>query len=360
MDATLGRKTVPRVVDLFSGAGGTGLGFANAGFNIVGAVERNPSAAETYERNLRVKVKRTDITSLDPLRYREELGLEVGELEVLVGCPPCQGFSRLRNSDGQYDDRNDLVLLYIEFVKEFRPLFALFENVSGITRSTHGRLFLQHLRNGLENLGYVLTIEEVDAANYGVPQHRKRIIVMAGRDGFRAPFPVPTHDTPDGLNVVSGLALPWLTVKDAIGNGKYPELRAGQRVDFPNHVAPKTGTRVIEFIMQVPPNGGSRADVPKEYWLKCHLDHKGHTDVYGRLSWERPAGTITSGCTNPSRGRFVHPDQDRALTPREAAALQGFPDTYEFLNRDIATQIGNAVPPPLAEALALSLKDALA
>jgi len=124
---------------------------------------------------------------------------------------------------------------------------------------------------------------------------------------------------------------------------------------YPNHVTALTGNKVLDFIKWVPPNGGSRTDIPKEHWLECHLKHEGHKDVYGRLAWDQPANTITSGCTNPSKGRFVHPEQHRALTFREAAALQGFPDDFVFCGQRIAEQIGNAVPPPLAQAIAEAL-----
>jgi DNA (cytosine-5)-methyltransferase 1 len=124
-------------------------------------------------------------------------------------------------------------------------------------------------------------------------------------------------------------------------------------------VVAATGPSVLSFITAVPHDGGSRTQVPRERWLPCHRDHNGHKDVYGRVAWDRPANTITSGCNNPSKGRFVHPDQNRALSLREAAALQGFPDTFRFYGESISRQIGNAVPPPLARAIAEALKAVL-
>lgn len=345
----------PTVVDLFSGAGGTGLGFVEAGFRIVGAIEIDASAAETYERNLKVKVKRIDIRQLSPKTFREEIGLQQGELDLLVGCPPCQGFSRMRNTKGVNDERNSLVLRYLEYLEEFLPRYAVFENVPGLIRTQHGQDFYKQLLEGLEKLGYRYIEHLEDLVNFGVPQHRKRVIVIGGRNGEIPVFPDPTHSKQETL-----FRQKWITVQEAIGNNKYPSLKAGedgqQEGKYPNHVAPTISERVLDFIRMVPNDGGSRKEVPQCYWLKCHISHNGHGDVYGRLAWNKPAITITAGCTSLSKGRFVHPDQDRALTAREAATLQGFPDNYIFYNGNFASQIGNAVPPPLARAIGKQLR----
>jgi len=348
------------VLDLFSGAGGTAWGFLQAGFRIAAAVEKDPRAADTYEANIGVRPKVVDITELDPGDFREEIGLRTGDLDVLIGCPPCQGFTRMRNAEGAGDPRNPLVLRYLDYVREFRPRFAVFENVPGLARTEHGKRFYDALLGGLEDLGYKLESYRLDAADYGVPQHRKRIVIIAGREGEEPPFPEPTHAAPGSLEVIRGLKHPWVTVREAIGG--YPALRAGEQSDAPpNHRARRIGKRVLEFIRQVPHDGGSRTDVPKEAWLPCHLRHSGHKDVYGRLAWDRPSNVITSGCTNVSKGRFVHPEQDRGLSVREAARLQGFPDEFVFAGGiDSASwQIGNAVPPPLAEAVARALMERL-
>lgn len=352
---------LPTVIDLFSGAGGTGLGFQNAGFRILGAIELEPNAADTYEKNLRVHVKRVDIRELPPQAFRRELGLEPRDLDVLVGCPPCQGFSRMRNQKGAEDGRNNLVLRYLEYVEAFMPRFAVFENVPGLIRTDHGRKFYCLLIEGLRQLGYDLVEHEEDIANYGIAQHRKRVVVIAGRNREIPPFPQRTHGKPGSLEVAAELYDAWLTVWDLIGNNKYLPLSAGENGEhegkYPNHIAPSiVEPRVLEFIRMVPRDGGSRKDVDKRFWLPCHLSHEGHADVYGRLAWHRQANTITAGCTNLSKGRFVHPEQDRSLTPREAAALQGFPDTFVFCGVNVASQIGNAVPPPLAYAIATPLR----
>ncbi len=359
----IGQYSQPTVVDLFSGAGGTGLGFQKAGFHILGAVEINPNAAETYERNLKVKVKRIDIRQLSPQAFGEELSLEQGDLDVLVGCPPCQGFSRMRNQKGREDKRNDLVLSYLEYVGELMPRFAVFENVPGLVRTEHGRQFYEQLLEGLTRLGYSSVKQEEDVANYGIAQRRRRVVVIADRDKDTPSFPKHTHEKPGTSEFSTGMYRPWLTVWDVIGNGNYPSLKAGENGEqgdkYPNHVAPSISEKVLDFIRRVPQDGGSRKDVPKQFWLQCHLSHQGHADVYGRLAWNSLANTITAGCTNLSKGRFVHPEQDRALTPREAAALQGFPNTFVFYGSDFSSQIGNAVPPPLAHAIAKLLRDLL-
>lgn len=355
--------TRPVVVDLFSGAGGTSLGFVQAGFRILAAVEIDLNAAETYEKNLCVRVKKTDIRKLNPSRFRRHLGLRRGQLDVLVGCPPCQGFSRMRNGGGANDDKNDLVLVYLEFVKALLPRFAVFENVPGIIRTKHGKTFYDKLISGLKALGYNPSPQEVDAADFGVAQHRRRVIVIAARDNHEAPRLSPTHGNPKSPDVRAEKLQRWITVQNKIGNGVYPELKAGgdgtSGGKYPNHVAAETGPKVLTFIKAVPQDGGSRTDIPKESWLACHKKHDGHKDTYGRLHWDEPSNTITSGCTNPSKGRFVHPEQDRALTPREAAALQGFPDSFVFHAHSIPAQIGNAVPPPLANAIAEAIKPAV-
>ena len=347
-------KKKPTVIDLFSGAGGSGLGFINAGFEIIAALEVDATAAATYEKNLGVSPLLEDIRNVSPRDFRVNLGITKRELDVLLGCPPCQGFTRMRNDSGATDSRNDLVLNYIEFVREFLPAFVVFENVPGLARTRHGKEYYDRLKNELRKMNYHVKTWEVDAADFGLPQHRKRIIVIAGRDHVIPPdlLDARTHGDPDSPDVISGKKAKWRTVRDGIS--RFPPLKAGEEhPTVPNHKARKIGDRVYSFIIQVPKDGGSRTDVSKEYWLACHINHRGHLDVYGRLSWNRPANVITSGCTNVSKGRFVHPEQDRGLSLREAAALQGFPDDFVFVGGldAISSQIGNAVPPPLAEAI---------
>lgn len=321
----------------------------------MGAVEINPDAAATYERNIGVKPTIADLRTLNPDRWRNDLSLAPGELDVLIGCPPCQGFTRLRGKDGVDDPRNDLVRIFAYFVFSFRPKLVVFENVPGFVKGARGKVFHDHLVAVLHEAGYSTAEAILDAADFGTPQHRMRFLLMAGY-GRKPMLPERTHAAPDDPAVIAGQLKPWRTVRDAIGH--LPPLAAGEECkSVPNHRASAIGTRVLEFIKMVPKDGGSRTEVPRNLWLPCHLRHNGHRDVFGRLAWDTPASAvITSGCINPSKGRFVHPEQDRALTPREAAALQGFPDSYTFDGGHLSTaaQIGNAFPPPFAEAAAIA------
>jgi DNA (cytosine-5)-methyltransferase 1 len=327
-----------------------------AGYCILAAIEKEKGAAETYARNFDVPVHCVDIRLFPPVQLNAELGLAKDHLDILIGCPPCQGFSRMRNGAGADDERNNLVVTYLEFVDFFRPRFGVFENVPGLLNTDHGAHFYQVLYDGLRTLGYGVTQRTVQAADYGVPQLRRRVIVTIGRHGEVPAFPWPTHGAPGSPAVKAGFRLPWRTVRDAIGDYPLPDppLTAEDSAQIPNHIASHIGDGVLTFITQVPKDGGSRTQVDRNLWLDCHMDHRGHGDVYGRAAWDRPANTVTAGCTNPSKGRFVHPGQDRSFTVREAAALQGFPDDFVFCGRNQAAQVGNAVPPPLAKALAMS------
>lgn len=348
---------IPTVIDLFSGPGGTGYGFKEAGFHILSAVELDQDAAKTYKENLGVSPKVVDIRELKPDIFRREIGIAKSELDVLVGCPPCQGFTRMRNNSGSSDKRNDLVLTYLEFIREFQPKFVLFENVPGLIRTAHGKIYYTSLINGLEALNYHFEQFLINAADYGVAQKRRRVIVIASKEKHEIKFPKATHGNPRSREVQKGSVKRWWTVTDEIK--RFPTLKSGESSsDFPNHFTRDLGETVLMFISHVPKDGGSRTDVPKELWLTCHQKHSGHKDVYGRMQWSAPSNVITSGCTNVSKGRFVHPEQDRGISPREAAALQGFPDTYKFFGGmdSISRQIGNAVPPPLAKVIAEMLK----
>lgn len=331
-------------VDLFCGCGGMTVGLKRAGFRVLGAVDIDPLSVKTYKANHRdVAQWEKDIRDLDPQELLDVLGLEKGGLELLAGCPPCQGFSTMRTLNGALmidDPRNDLLLEFERFVEALRPRSVMMENVPGLADDKRFEAFLKKLKR----LGYLGTHRVLDAAEYGVPQRRRRLIYLAGLR-----MEIPFADKTAKMK----------TVKDAIGD--LP--KAGQSGD-PVHDMPENRTpKVLEIIRLIPKDGGSRKDLPDEYQLECHRRCSGFKDVYGRMSWKKVAPTITSGCFNPSKGRFLHPEENRAITMREAALLQGFPRQYKFPTTNnksaVALMIGNALPPPFITAHAKMIRNAL-
>jgi DNA (cytosine-5)-methyltransferase 1 len=329
-------------IDLFSGCGGLTLGLKQAGFNVVGAVEADAVAVNTYLANHRyVRVKHVDIRKLSARGFRRELRMRVGELDLLAGCPPCQGFSVLRTRNGSKrnrDHRNDLVHQMLRFAREFRPKAIMMENVPGLM----GQRPLVNLCDGLRALGYVVTCAIKDAANYGVPQRRRRLILLAGR-GFEPRFAKETRRIRSVRGAIGAMTEPGRS-RDALHN--LPEKKRAERI--------------ARLIRDIPRDGGSRTDLPKNRQLDCHRRSNGFGDIYGRMAWNKVAPTITSGCFNPSKGRFLHPEQDRAITMREAALLQTFPRRYVFDvswgKEAIALMIGNALPPEFIRRHALEIQ----
>jgi DNA (cytosine-5)-methyltransferase 1 len=261
------------------------------------------------------------------------LGLRPRQLSLLAGCPPCQGFSslRTRNKASSVDDnRNNLIFEFLRWVKAFLPKTVMMENVPALAKDVR----MQTTLSQLKELGYhidetSLRIENI--ADYGVPQRRLRMILTASLCGSITP-PNPISKK--------------VTVKEIISN--LP--KAGYSGDFLHDLGENRSEKTKKLISLIPKNGGSRSDLPIEYWLECHKRYpKGFKDVYGRMHWDKVAPTITGGCHNPSKGRFLHPEEDRAITLREAALLQTFPQDYYFsLKRGkeaAALMIGNALPP---------------
>jgi len=350
-------KGVLTAVDLFAGCGGASLGFRNAGFEVRAAVELDPIAASTYSANhTQVTPLVGDIRQFPASLILQSARLQKGECTVVLGCPPCQGFSTHRlHGSGSDDPRNELVEVFAERVIDVRPLFFVFENVPGLMRQTGSPW--PAVRAKLCESGYRVVEDLLNAADYGAPQRRKRLVAVGCRmEGVDPTLPEPTHGKPKPDRPSNGVKHPWLTVRDAIENLK--TLANGETSGDPLHYAPKHTDDSLARFAAIPKDGGSRRELPENLKLKCHSDHEGHRDVYGRLWWDKPATTITAGCTQPSKGRFLHPEQDRGLTLREAARLQGFPDSYVFTGskQEIALQIGNAVPPPLAYAVGLAIR----
>ena len=324
----------PRALDLFSGCGGLTEGLKQAGFQVLGAVDNDSLCAETYRANHpEVYVWEIDIKLLRLSSVKKKLQLRKGELDLLAGCPPCQGFSTLRTLNGARiieDSRNALIKEFYRFVKDLNPKVVMLENVPGIVKDER---FTSFYRN-MKKLGYRSKHKILNAANYGVPQRRRRLIYIAGRS-MSIDFAAPCNE--------------HKTVYLAIRN--LP--KAGKSGDFIHDFPEQRSEKVSKLIKQIPKNGGSRTDLPENYQLECHKRCDGFKDIYGRMSWDKVAPTITSGCFNPSKGRFLHPEEDRAITMREASILQGFPINYIFPVRSktaIASIIGNAIPPPFIAA----------
>lgn len=340
------------VADLFSGAGGLTEGFRAAGFEPVVAVESDKWAARTYEKNFGEHVLACPIEEVGLWRREGTLSwrgrniegrdvrIQTPEIDVLVGGPPCQGFSPLgRMNDWDYaDPRNKLWTHYAHVLNVVNPKIFLIENVPEILKS----LEFEQLKRYVQALdrGYQVFSEVLNASFYGVPQNRKRAIIIGSRIGKPHP-PTPV--------------LPRKTVRDAIGD--LPLLPDGNNW----HVARNPGPTSVERYKCIPPGGNRfdlmrlRPDITPPCWLR---KKSGSTDVFGRMVWHEPSPTIRTEFFKPEKGRYLHPEADRPITIREAARLQTFPDSFTFVgsNVQVAKQIGNAVPVRLAEAIAQQIR----
>jgi len=323
-------------IDLFCGAGGLTQGLKQAGFNVVGAIESNQTYAESYKLNHpKTDLKISDITKISPLKYMRELGLKSGDLDLLAGCPPCQGYSTIgtRNRGKKDDPRNELVYEVLRFAITFRPKTIMMENVPTLASDDR----LKKLCKKLEKVGYKIDVKVLKMSHYGVPQSRRRMILLASRfDNIEV---VKQELDEDKMK----------TVRDAIAF-----LPPVGKTDDPLHNdSDKRSEKVKKLISLIPKDGGSRTDLGEEYQLECHKRINGFKDVYGRMAWDKPSPTITGGCNNPSKGRFIHPVENRVITLREAALLQTFPINYKFSLKSgktgVATMIGNALPPTFIE-----------
>lgn len=328
--------------DFFCGAGGLTRGFRDAGIKVVAGFDSDERCRSTYQHNNPgVRFVRADIREmgLNDLMARGRLGKYDDVL--FAGCAPCQPFSSQRRANGR---RHDATLLsaFGRLVDAALPGYVLIENVPGIARVGGFSTFRRFLRM-LEANGYLYIHGILDAKRYGVPQNRRRLVLLAAR-----------HLRPSLPEAKYGTSLrPFRTVRQAIFH--FPAITAGEcHLDIPNHVAASITELNLERLRHTPHDGGDRRSWPSRLRLECHKgNYEGHTDVYGRMSWDRPAPALTGRCDSISNGRYGHPEQDRAISLREAAAIQSFPDGYEFFGsrKHVALQIGNAVPVKLAECL---------
>jgi len=327
-------------IDLFCGCGGLSLGLRRAKFTVVAAIDNDALAVKTYRKNhKRTHTVEADIKAVDGISLMEELDLRPGELDLLAGCPPCQGFSTLRTLNGgrQVEEpMNDLVHEFVRFVRTFLPKAVMMENVPGLLTDDR----LTQIKSELKALDYLCDAKVFNAQDYGVPQRRKRMILI----GLRRMSPT-----------FASAVRRRRTVAGAIR-----KLQPPSTCEDPAHnYTVRRADHVMALIRRIPRDGGSRTDLPDEDQLKCHKGFDGFKDIYGRMAWQQPAPTITGGCINPSKGRYLHPQEDRAITLREAAMLQGFPQSYKFDlaqgRYPVAQLIGNAFPPKFAEHHARSI-----
>jgi len=330
--------SVMTAIDLFAGAGGATQGLKDAGYRVLVGVENDRSAGETFSANhADTDLLTRDIREVDPRRMRFRLGLERGELTLLKSCPPCQGYSTLGTSDPR-DERNDLVHQIWRFVREFMPKAVTIENVPGLARDARLILLVRRLRG----VGYRVRLFMADATEFGVPQRRRRLIVIALRSRSEVSFPEQLTDLlPSEFHnrQTAGEALKQIGVIDGVD---------------PVHRHRNHSAEVLARIKSLPV-GGTRFDLPAKHRLACHNRLKGRRACasYGRIRADEPAPTLTTRCTTPACGSFIHPYEHRGLTLREAAILQTFPANYAFRGSygAIEAQIGNALPVRMAEGI---------
>lgn len=343
-------------VDLFSGAGGFSLAAIQSDYELNFALENDKRAVETFKANIltrdgakNAKVLDGSILDYCPVRIAEE---QFGEntCDLLLGGPPCQGFSKHGRLDsGVSDPRNELIFAYFEFVRALRPRVFLMENVPGILSDRHKDYIDKFYAEG-QNAGYYLFAPVVlDARDFGVPQRRKRVFILGLHEDLDpATFAWPPNATHcDPLRPQKGMES-WIPCSSVFKPAP---------VDDENDLHMNHGPELVEAFRNTPPNGGSRMDSGRI--LDCHKNHGGHKDVYGRINPADPAPTMTTACTNPSKGRFVHPTKHHGISVREAARIQSFPDDYIFKGGlgHSGRQIGNAVPVELGKALLKHIKN---
>ena len=341
-------KNPIQLLDFFCGAGGTSLGFAALNsvlpaVKFLGGCDINAISAQTYSRNYGTPLLNDDVISLandegrlDALLAR--VGYDRGKPLIMIGCAPCQGFSSHRKKDWDEEDdvRNSLVIAFAKIVEHVQPDAIIMENVPEFLSKRYWKYFSE-ARRRFEGNGYTVKQNIFNAASFGVPQERFRTVII----GMKKDFLLPRGylESKD-----------FRTVRDAIGT--LPPLKAGEAsADDPLHKSTTHKQSTLDVIRQVPHDGGNR---PTGVGPSCLEKINGFSDVYGRLFWDRPSITITHYARNPASGRYTHPEQDRGLTAREAAALQSFPRGFEFTGKsdDIYRQIGEAVPPFLAAGIA--------
>lgn len=336
-----------KAIDFFCSIGGVSLGFKQAGIDVLGGIDIDKSCQETYEKNIEAKFMHADVSNLELKKVGRFFGIRRNQRELIfVGCSPCQYYSNIKTDKTKSCKTRLLLADFQEFVNYYRPGYVFVENVPGLDTKPDSPL--GKFKTFLSENGYIFKDDVLNAKYFGVPQNRLRYVLIATRIKKRINLP-----SEDRKNIV--------TVRDAIGNPeKYPPIGNGSidNTAF-NHTSARLSSLNLERIMTTPHNGGSRLDW-NEIHLQpdCYKDHEGHTDVYGRMFWDKPSPTITTRFISYSNGRYGHPEQNRAISLREGATLQSFPESFVFYSNvqgTIAKMIGNAVPPLLAKSIGESL-----
>ena len=341
----------PKVIDLFAGVGGLSLGFEKCGFDVILANEYDPSIAAAYEMNHKgTKMIVGDITALD---LEKTFGSYEGKVDVVIGGPPCQGFSQKGQRKTIHDERNFLFKYYVRVVGLVKPRYFVMENVPNLL-TAEGGYFRKEIEELFNSLGYQLKMGVLNASDYGVPQNRRRAVIIGKRNGDAPALPKPHNATVTIWDAISDLA--YLNSGEGSEEQEYrfepqseyqKKLRNGSNVLY-NHVATKHSKLALERLAMIPPNAG-REVLPKE-----HLTKSIYSGTWTRMRKDEISVTITTRFDTPSSGKFTHPFLNRAITVREAARIQSFPDSFKFTGNKGSQmkQVGNAVPPLLAEAIA--------
>lgn len=332
-------------LDLFCGAGGLTRGLLDAGIEVRLGVDYDDNFRKTYDFNNKPAIfRKEDVRMLSGVDLERDLSLQPNESFFLAACAPCQPFSK-HNKNHRYDRKKSLLLQVARIMSEFqkKPDFLFFENVPGLTKIDGGRVFKEFCKV-LDKLDYNYNWDIVDAKDHGVPQGRKRFVMIGiKRELYKQPLYLPRETHGRGL-------LPYKTVGNTIKH--LPRLKAGQQHKvIINHECASLSKLNLKRLAATPKNGGLRDSWPEELVLRCHKGHSGHNDVYGRMRWNAPSPTLTCKCISISNGRFGHPTQLRGISLREAALIQTFPENYQFFGmfQVMARQIGNAVPVELAK-----------
>lgn len=344
-----------KAIDLFCGAGGVTRGLLDAGIDVIAGYDIDTNLKKAYEENnLRSngkkvqyfnkkieELKRSDIYKLVESKTARK---KKGEKFLLAGCAPCQPFSlKNKNRHNYTDHRRTLITYFADLVKKTKPDFVFMENVAGLAKLEPDNF--KYFTDILEEEGFYWKAEVKNAKNYGVPQNRRRFVLLASKE---KEIIIPNGD-------YDGISKSYKTVGDAIKS--LPRLKVGsESKKVINHKCANLSELNKVRINETKKNGGSRTDWRAELWLKCHLNEDGtpknvHKDTYGRMAWDKPAPTLTTKFNSITTGRYGHPTQDRAISLKEGALLQSFPDNYIFYGsmQNIARQVGNAVPPKMAE-----------